>query len=334
MEALTYVREARDLMTTAGFNLRAWMPNSPRLRELAEAEGCLDNDTITKVLVTGLDFTGALNVKEKSGSESKAYVCLFTCACTRTVLLEVVPNLSEESFLNAFRRFSSRKSLPTTMISDNATTYMAAASHLKKLFQSPSLQETLRNQGTEWRFIPKRAPWYGGWWESLIGLTKTSMKKTLGRAYVSLESLQTIVTEIEATMNDRPITHVSTSIADPEPLTPTHLLYGRRVTTLPYPDNSDDSTMIPTLDHSQINKRAKLQAHIISQFQKRWKFEYLTGLREYHRATGNNIQSIRVGDVVQIQDDSPRIRWKLAVVEELLTGNDGLTRAAKIRTCN
>ncbi|XP_052281004.1 uncharacterized protein LOC127878512 [Dreissena polymorpha] len=66
--------------------------------------------------------------------------------------------------------------------------------------------------------------------------------------------------------------------------------------------------MIPTLDHSQINKRAKLQAHIISQFQKRWKFEYLTGLREYHRATGNNTQSIRVGDVVQIQDDYPRIR--------------------------
>ncbi|KAH3736173.1 hypothetical protein DPMN_042736 [Dreissena polymorpha] len=45
--------------------------------------------------------------------------------------------MSEEFFLNAFRRFSSRKSLPTTMISDNATTYMAAASHLKKLFSPP-----------------------------------------------------------------------------------------------------------------------------------------------------------------------------------------------------
>ncbi|XP_052212246.1 uncharacterized protein LOC127831317 [Dreissena polymorpha] len=50
MEALTYFREARDLMTTAGFNLRSWMSNTPRLRELAEAEGCLDHDTITKVL--------------------------------------------------------------------------------------------------------------------------------------------------------------------------------------------------------------------------------------------------------------------------------------------
>jgi hypothetical protein len=50
MEALTHFRKARDLMTTAGFNLRSWMSNSPRLRELAEAEGCLDNDTITKVL--------------------------------------------------------------------------------------------------------------------------------------------------------------------------------------------------------------------------------------------------------------------------------------------
>ena len=38
--------------------------------------------------VTGVDFTGALYVKEKSVSESKAYVCLFTCACTRIVYLK------------------------------------------------------------------------------------------------------------------------------------------------------------------------------------------------------------------------------------------------------
>ena len=54
----------------------------------------------------------------------------------------------------------------------------------------------------------------------------------LGRTFVSLTSLQTIVTEIEATLNDRPLTYMSSDVNDPEPLTPAHLLYGRRIVLL------------------------------------------------------------------------------------------------------
>ena len=76
------------------------------------------------------------------------------------------------------------------------------------------------------------------------------------------------------------------------------------------------------------------QTHMINQFWKRWKTEYLTALREHHRTTGSNSQTIRVGDIVQVHDDCPRARWKLAVVKELMTAKDGLARAAKIRTSN
>ena len=68
------------------------------------------------------------------------------------------------------------------------------------------------------------------------------------------------------------------------------------------------------------------------QFKSRWRHKYLTSLREYHRISGQNIQTIRPGDVVLIHDDTPRITWKLAVIEELLKGKDGLVRAANIRT--
>ena len=129
--------------------------------------------------VTGVDFTGTLYVKNTTGSETKCYICLFICATTRAVHLEVVPNLSTDSFLQAFRRFTSRKSLSEVMISDNATTYIAAANHLKKLFNSPAVQEGLSRRRTEWRFIPKRAPWYDGFLERLIGLTKTFWKRFL-----------------------------------------------------------------------------------------------------------------------------------------------------------
>ena len=90
----------------------------------------------------------------------------------------------------AFRRFSSRKSLPPVMISNNASTYLAAADELEELFSSESLLVALSRKGVTWRFIPKRAPWFGGFWERLIGLTKASIKKVLGRSYVSLLNLQ------------------------------------------------------------------------------------------------------------------------------------------------
>ena len=50
--------------------------------------------------------------------------------------------------------------------------------------------------------IPKRAPWFGGFWERLIRLTKSALKKILGRTRATLESLQTIVVEVEALLND------------------------------------------------------------------------------------------------------------------------------------
>ena len=113
----------------------------------------LDSPPLPKVRVTesppftviGVDFTGALYVKEGE-EERKVYICLFTCAATRAVHLEVVSDLTVETFLLAFRRFSSRKSLPHTMISDNASTFLAAAKDLQRLFESETLRGALERQ--------------------------------------------------------------------------------------------------------------------------------------------------------------------------------------------
>ncbi|XP_053380934.1 uncharacterized protein LOC123562061 [Mercenaria mercenaria] len=285
--------------------------------------------------VTGVDYTGALYVRDHSGSVIKVYVCLFTCANSRALHLEVVPDLSKESFLLAFRRFVSRRSVPRVMMSDNATTFTSASESLKHIFQSTQVRETLSRKGTEWKFIPKRAPWYGGWWERLIGLTKIALKKVVGCSLVTMETLQTVVTEIEAMLNDRPLTQMSSSVDDMDPLTPSHLLYGRRLTSLPYNTTTLDFENSSKFDeHSAVTKQAKLQSKLLDHFWKRWRMEYLTALRESHRKSGTNEQMIAVGDVVQIHDECPRNRWKLGVVEQLITGRDDRTRAATIRTAN
>ena len=153
------------------------------------------------------------------------------------------------------------------MISDNASTYQSAADELTQLLNSSELTSQLGNRGIEWKFIPKRAPWYGGFWERLIGLTKLSLKKVLGKTNITLDELQTITAEIEAILNDHPITYVTSELDDEEPLTPSHLLYGRRITNLPHPlqeDLSDDPTY--NSGTSQIESKHKEETNSYNTF--------------------------------------------------------------------
>ena len=283
--------------------------------------------------ITGVDFTGALYVQDNTG-ESKVYICLFTCSNTRAIHLEVVTDLTTETFMLAFRRFVSRKSLPHIMMSDNASTYLSAAEDLKGMLNSKELETSLGRRGVTWKFIPKRAPWFGGYWERLIGLTKATLKKVLGRAHISLPMLQTLVVEVEATLNDRPLTYLSDDLRDPQPLTPSSLLYGRRITALPYRTVTEEDIQDPDYGNSesQMRRSTKKLSLLLKNFQGRWKHEYLTSLREFHKSQGSNHQRVKVGDVVQIHDEGPRLNWRLAVIEELITGNDGIVRAAYIRT--
>ena len=87
---------------------------------------------------------------------------------------------------------------------------------------------------------------------------------------------------MEALLNDRPLTHLSHDLNDPEPLTPSHLLSGRRITSLPYESHTIDKINDPCYnEHSCLSKDAKTQALLLQHFVSRWKNEYLTLLREF-----------------------------------------------------
>ena len=165
-------------------------------------------------------------------------------------------------------------------------------------------------------------------------MTKTTLKKTLGRASVTLDELQTLIVEVEAIQNDRPITFVSSEINDEELLTTSHVLYGRRITSLPFDISvlDDDLTDHDYGNETDICRRVKLQAIILQLFWKRWRHEYQKSLREFHRSSGDNKESIKKEDVVLVYDDGPRSTWQLAVVKDLIRGGDNLVRAAEIRT--
>jgi len=156
--------------------------------------------------VTSVDYTGALYVRSNS-IEQKVYICLFNWAVSRAIHLEIMCDLTLVCFLRAFRRFVGQRSLPRLMLSGNVSTYQAAAEELQSLFSSAALGEDLAKRGVKWHLIPKRTPWFGGFWEQLIGLTKSVLKKVLGRTHATLDSLQTMIVEVEATFNNCP-THL------------------------------------------------------------------------------------------------------------------------------
>ena len=142
--------------------------------------------------------------------------------------------------------------------------------------------------------------------------------------------------EIEAMLNDRPFTYVSSDISDPEPLTPSDLLYGSRIQSVPHslddPEEIEDPTYV---SGDGVRKQADIHGQLIRHFWSHWKKECLTSLREFNKlkVSGSDKLIIRnsKGDVVIIHDNKPRLHWKLAIVEDLIKGNDGLVRGAHVR---
>ena len=285
---------------------------------------------------TGLDFIGPLYIHDGKSSKEKGsdkvYICLFTCASTRAIHLELTTSLSIDSFLLAFRRFVSRRGLPVTLMSDNAKTFRSASRDIRKIMQSDKVMRYLTDNHITWNFITERAPWWGGgFWKRMVKVVKQPLKKTVGRTTLNYDELQTTMVEIEAIVNARPLTYVyddEESISTP--LTPSHLLNGRRITSAPSNQHFEVVSVNKTL-----TKRAKHHQLLLHQFTKRWQHEYLLSLREHanERCKKQNKESpISVGDIVIVKSDlKKRTFWKLAKVEELLPGRDGQIRSAKVK---
>ena len=116
---------------------------------------------------TGLDFAGPLYITSSKEGQSneisqKAYICLYTCASTRAIHLELLRDLSVKSFLLSFRRFASRRGLPSTLLSDNAKTFKVGCKEVKTIVRSHEVQRYLSSNRVTWKFFVERAPWWGG----------------------------------------------------------------------------------------------------------------------------------------------------------------------------
>ena len=90
-----------------------------------------------------------------------------------------------------------------------------------------------------WKFNVAASPWWGGFWERLVQSVKRSLRKILFRPTVNYEELVTVVTEIKGTINCRPKTYIYNDNTE-EVVTPSHLIYGRRLLSKPSNDKPDN----------------------------------------------------------------------------------------------
>ena len=151
------------------------------------------------------------------------------------------------------------------------------------------------------------------------------MKALVKGQVLDEEGLNTLLCEVEAIVNGRPITKFSDDPRDPEPLTPNHLLLLRTGPAVP------PGTFTKYDNYS--SRRWRQVQYLADVFWRRWVREYLPSLQE--RQKWNKQKRNRaVDDVVLVRDDNkPRNSWPLGRILEVYTNRrDGLVRSVMLKT--
>ncbi|XP_055904404.1 uncharacterized protein LOC129940170 [Eupeodes corollae] len=247
----------------------------------------------------GVDFCGPFftYLKIRGKIPYKTYIAVFVCFSSKAVHLEAVSDLSSEAFLAALKRLIGRRGLPQKIFCDNATNFVGTRS---------------------------KAPHFGGLWESAVKIAKGHLYRTLENAKLTFEELSTALVEIEAVMNSRPITPMSSDPSDLEALTPGHFLIGSSLRSIPEP-------IIEVEDISYLQRWRRIQA-VKSHFWRRWTSEYLTELQSRSKWTKDQ-PNLNIGEMVVVhEDNTPPQQWLLGRVIKVIPGKDGCVRVADVRT--
>ena len=211
----------------------------------------------------GIDYAGPLYIKYghvRKPTVIKAYVCVFVSLSVKATHLELVSELISDAFIAALRRFIARRGKPSLIQSDHGSNFVGAKKELQELATFLEDQKTqgqisrfCTSQKIRWKFIPERSPYFGGIWEAAVKSLKFHLKRVTANVKLTFEECYTILTQIEACLNSRPLVANSCDDDGIEMLTPGHFLIGRSVEALP--DSSYSyrfvTSLAPVSEHGQ-----------------------------------------------------------------------------------
>lgn len=257
-------------------------------------------------------------------------MAVFVCFTTKAVHLELVADLSTAKFLQALRRFVSRRGLCAELYSDNGRNFVGASNELRRLVKSKehteAVAEACVENGIRWRFNPPSASHFGGLWEAAIQSAQKHFVRVLGTHTLAFDDMETLLTQIECCLNSRPLVPVSDDPADLEPLTPGHFLVGSALKAVP----DADSTEIP----SNRLRQWQLCQKLFQTIWKRWHLEYLATLQPRSKWCSQPV-SIKEGQLVVIKrENTPPMSWPTARIVHVYPGADGVVRVVRLKTAD
>jgi hypothetical protein len=282
----------------------------------------------------GVDFGGPFLLKSSKLRKApvfKCYMAIFVCMITKAVHIELVTSLSTEDFILSLKRFISRRGNPNTIFCDNGTNFVGAKNQLYELYtffqnkeNSDSIKEFMSVNQIEFKFIPPKSPHWGGIWEAAVKSAKYHIRRLIGETQLTFEEFYTILVQIEAILNSRPLCPLSNDPNDFQVLTPGHFLIGTSLTAHPEKD-------IFEIPENRLNLWKRI-SKVQQSFWKKWKVDYLNRLQnrpKWFKTSPNlTVDSL----VILKDDDSPPLKWPLARVLEVIPGKDNQIRVVKLKT--
>lgn len=322
---------ARSLAKRVVHNCIVCFRARPRMLEQFMAELPASRSTASRPFsITGVDYWGPISLKpiHRRAAPGKAYVAVFICFCTKAVHLELIPDLTTAKFIQALRRFVSRRGLCTDLYSDNGRNFVGAANELKQLVNSKEYQNAIAQecnaQQIRWHFNPPKASHFGGLWEAAIQSAQKHFIRVLGNNSLPYDDMETLLCQIEGCLNSRPLVPLSDDPSDYESLTPGHFLSGSQLKSVPDIDYSE----IPT---NRLTKWHHVQK-LYQQLWKRWHLEYLSTLQTRSKWLSPPIQ-LRENQLVLLCDEnSPPMQWRTGRIQATHPGPDGVTRVVTVQT--
>ncbi|XP_043468377.1 uncharacterized protein LOC122502410 [Leptopilina heterotoma] len=280
---------------------------------------------------TGIDYAGPIEIRTGKGrgyKSIKGYFCIFVCMVTRAVHLEAVTDYRAKTFILTLIRFVSRRGLPSDIYSDNGTNFRGADKELKEAWRNVTIEKSVQNhvldKGIRWHFNPPHAPHFGGLWKAGVKSVKSHFKRVIGKQTLTFEELITLLCQVEACLNSRPIAALSNTADDFNYLTPGHFLIGAPLLSIPHTSETS-----PNKDRFV---RWNLVQRMMEDFWKRWSIEYPQGLQKHYK--WNKItKNIQKNDLVLIQDpENLKMKWTMGRVSEVHPGKDNLVRVVSVKT--
>lgn len=268
--------------------------------------------------------------RKRNSSLPKSYVAIFICMSSKAIHLELTFDLSTEAFLNALKRFISRRGAPSDVYTDNGTNFVGADRELKNLreisintMRHDKVVDFSAQKGINWHFIPPHAPHFGGLWEAAVKAMKFHLKRVAGTASLMHDELQTILIQIEAVLNSRPMIPLSSDPNDHTYLSPAHFLIGDTFTAPAEPTLLD-------VKEGRLSRWQRVE-QIKQHFWKKWHSDYLNQMQQRTKWK-TNAPSLKPGDLVIMREDNiPQLCWPMARVEAVHPGADGVVRTATVK---